>query len=150
MTRTCGTENARGKRQTTGCLQGRRVCRRWEWRGRENTAVAKETGDATVAVRKERGTRAIGKASGEAVGTGAKEAAKKNKITHLLHMRDREHTWKVTNDRVLTGTSGLSKTGAAVLRKHSHCERSGGRYQGGKGDAHRWKGKRRGSQSNTL
>ena len=103
-------------------------------------------GDAAVAIRKERGTRAVGKASGEAVGMGAKEAAKKNKITHLLHMRDREHTWKATNDRVLTGMSGLSKTGAAVLRKHSHCKRSGGCYQGGKRDARCWKGKRRGSQ----
>jgi hypothetical protein len=103
----------------------------------------KETGDA---IREERGTRAVGRASGEAVSTVAKEAAKKNKIAHLLHMRDREHMQEATIDGVLTGTSGLSKTGAAVLRKHGRRERNGGRHQGGKGDACRWKGTRRGSQ----
>jgi hypothetical protein len=82
-------------------------------------AIVKETGDA---IREERGTRAVGRASGEAVSTVVKEAAKKNKIAHLLHMRDREHMREATIDGVLTGTSGLSKTGAALLRKHGRRE----------------------------
>jgi hypothetical protein len=77
--------------------------------------IMNETGDSRE--RKGDATRVVGRANGEAVSEGPKEVAKENKTAHMLHMQDRERTWRATDDGALTGALGLSKAGAVGPRK---------------------------------
>jgi hypothetical protein len=98
---------------------------RW---GRENPVTANEAGGGRE--RKGSAARVVGKARGEAVSSGAKEAADKNVATHLLHAQDREHMRAATSDGAPTGVSGLSKMGAAGQRKHDSLEQNRGCSRG--------------------
>ena len=79
------------------------------WWGRENPVFANEAGGGRE--RKGSTTCVVGKAHGETVSSGAKEAADKNTATHLLHAQGREHMREATNDWALVRMSGLSKMG---------------------------------------
>jgi hypothetical protein len=85
------------------------------WWGRENLVVASKMGGSWG--RKGSATRVVGKARGETVSTGAKEAANKNKTAHLLHMQDegtcgkRQAMGRRRGIRfVKNGSSGAEKT----------------------------------------
>jgi diadenosine tetraphosphatase ApaH/serine/threonine PP2A family protein phosphatase len=99
--------------------------------------------------RKGDAARVVGKARGEAVSEGPKEVANKSKVAHVLHMHDRERMQEATNDRVLAGTSCLSKTGAVGPRKRGRCGQNGGHSRVGKGDATRVVGKAHGETVST-
>jgi hypothetical protein len=75
--------------------------------GRENPVFANEAGGGRE--RKGSAARVVGKARGEAVSSGAKEAADKNVATHLLHVQDRECMREATDDGALMGASGCQK-----------------------------------------